>query len=193
MTFAVVILAGGEGSRIGGAKPLQRLGGKRLIDRAVTRARDWTETVAIAVRDPVQVGETGVRHIVDAVDIEGPLGGLSAALEFAAGKSCEAVLTIAADMPFLPDDLPARLQATLDGECAALAASAGHLHPVCGLWRTRAQGQLPAYVESGQRSLVGFAKAVGFITAHWTAVPFDPFFNVNTPEELARAERMLRG
>ena len=99
---AVVILAGGEGRRLGGGKPLRIVGGERLIDRAVRQARIWSATLAVAVRDAAQVRGCGVEVIHDREDVEGPLGGLASALQFAVARQCELLLTIAADMPFLP-------------------------------------------------------------------------------------------
>lgn len=185
MTCAVVILAGGEGRRMGGGKPQRRLGGRTLIEYAVERARSWSTEVAIALRTPDQVGGPDLPLLIDPPGLEGPLGGLASALGFGRGT----VLTIPCDAPFLPDDLPDRLAAALPGHAAALAASGGRVHPVCGLWRTEALAQLPAYAASGRRSLIGFAEAIGFAAVEW---PRCHFFNINSPEELAEAEARLR-
>ncbi len=182
--LTVVILAGGEGRRIGGGKPLRLLGGRTLLGRAIERARGWTDEVAVAARFAEQVGEPGIAVLPDPPGLEGPLGGLGSAL----GLARPAVLTIPCDMPFLPDDLPTRLAAALPGHGAALAASGGHVHPVCGLWRTEALARLRRYAASGRRSLIGFAETIGYAAVAW---PGDPFFNVNSPEDLAEAEARL--
>jgi molybdopterin-guanine dinucleotide biosynthesis protein A len=168
----IVILAGGEGRRIGGGKPQRLLGGETLLARALARARGWSDDVVIAA------GET------DVPGIEGPLGGVAAALALGGD-----VLTIACDMPFLPDDLIHRLRGN---EAATIAASGGRLHPVCALWRARAADGLADYVASGQRSLRGFAEAVGYEAVAWGTDPVDPFFNINDEADLARAEALLR-
>jgi molybdopterin-guanine dinucleotide biosynthesis protein A len=168
----IVILAGGEGRRIGGGKPLRMLGGETLLDRALGIARRWSDDVTIAD------GKT------DTPGIEGPLGGVAAALGLGGD-----ILTIPCDMPFLPDDLPKRLGRT--NEAAALAESGGRLHPVCALLRARAADGLAAYVASGRRSLHGFAEVVGYAPVAWGTDPIDPFFNVNDADDLARAEAML--
>jgi molybdopterin-guanine dinucleotide biosynthesis protein A len=187
--LAVVILAGGEGRRIGGAKPLREFAGDRLIDRALRLAAAWSDAIAIAVRDSSQVGEQQARLIADDPDVEGPLGGLIAGLRFARSADRKLLLTVPADMPFLPHDLPNRLRGAIgDGSCA-LAASGGHVHPVCGLWRSSALGLVPDYVQSGRRSLRGFAELVGFEAVDWAGGASDPFFNVNTIEDLAAGER----
>ncbi|MCV0416559.1 MAG: molybdenum cofactor guanylyltransferase [Brevundimonas sp.] len=189
--IAVVVLAGGEGRRIGGGKPLRRLAGQTLLDRALAQARTVSDMVAVAVRDPAQAaGVDGARLIPDA-PWEGPLGGLAAALVFARQAGRTAVLTLPCDMPLVPPDLAGRLTAALDGHGAALASSGGRLHPVCGLWRTDRLGALSAYAATGQRSLKGFAAGIGFVAVDWPAEPVDPFFNVNTAADLGRAEALL--
>lgn len=193
MKIAVVILAGGEGTRIGGDKPQRLLGGKRLIDRAEVFARRWSDTLAVAVRDAGQVGPTSLSCIFDDPGIEGPLAGLAAALRFAEGVECDAVLTIPADSPFLPDDLGRRLEEKIGGASAAIASSGGHLHPVCGLWRVSAHAELADYLASGRRALRGFAEAIGFRAIEWPDEPTDPFFNINSAQDLADAERRLGG
>lgn len=168
----IVILAGGEGRRIGGHKPLRLLGGETLLDRALRRARGWSDDVLVAS------GES------DMPGIEGPLGGVAAALAWGGDA-----LTIPCDMPFLPEDLPERLQSK---EIATIAMSGGRLHPVCALWRARAIEGVADYVATGRRSLRGFAEAVGYEAVAWEAEPIDPFFNVNDEDDLARAEALLR-
>lgn len=192
MTLAVVILAGGEGSRIGGEKPLRTLGGVSLLDRAAAQARRWSDRMCAAVRDPAQLGNAALPFIEDDPAIEGPLAGLVAALHYARGEGIDAVLTIPADMPFLPEDLGERLTAAVAEEPAAIASSGGHLHPVCGLWRTEALDRAPDYLASGRRSLKGLAQTVGYLSVDWPAEPIDPFFNINSPDDLVEAERLLR-
>jgi molybdopterin-guanine dinucleotide biosynthesis protein A len=169
----ILILAGGEGRRIGGGKPLRMLGGVTLLDRALAIARRWSDDVTVAD------GRT------DAPGIEGPLGAVAAALDLGGD-----LLTIPCDMPFLPEDLPARLGRT--SEPAALAESGGRLHPVCALWRAPAANGLAAYVASGRRSLHGFAEAVGYAPVAWGTDRIDPFFNINDADDLARAAALLK-
>lgn len=188
MTLAVLVLAGGEGSRIGGKKPFRTLAGRTLLERAIETARSWSGEVAIAVRHPGQVGAQDVPVLCDPPGLEGPLAGLASALRL--GK--ETVLTIPCDAPFLPDDLAERLAAALPGHGAALASSGGQVHPVCGLWRRDALAQVPGYAASGRRSLIGFAERVGSVRVEWSSQPVDPFFNINGPQDLATAERLVR-
>lgn len=193
MTFAVVILAGGEGRRIGGGKPQRSFAGERLIDRALRRAKGWSDRVTVAVRDPAQVEPIEARLIHDDPQLPGPLGGLASALVYAEQEGRDLLLTIPIDMPFLPDDLPARLLGSIGDHRAAIASSSGQLHPVCALWRTAVRADIAAYAAEGRRSLRGLAATVGFVAADWPAEPDDPFFNVNFAEDLCAAERRLRG
>jgi molybdenum cofactor guanylyltransferase len=193
MKFETMILAGGEGRRIGGAKPLCMLAGRTLLDRAINQALVWGEQVSVAVRDPDQLQGAAVPMIEDVAHIEGPLGGLLAALRFARERGAEAALTIPADMPFLPADLPDRLSEDIGKAASAIASSGGHLHPVCGLWRVGSLKFASDYLASGKRSLKGFAEAAGFVEVEWPAQPIDPFFNINSAEDLATAELLLGG
>lgn len=172
----IVILAGGEGRRIGGAKPQRQLGGETLLERALRRARNWSDQVLVAA------GEGS--DLEDDPAIEGPLGGVAAALALGGDT-----LTIPCDMPFLPDDLPSRLKGNA---AVTVAGSGGHLHPVCALWTAAARLALPAYLATGRRSLTGFAEAAGYEAVDWPTEPVDPFFNVNDDADLARAEALLR-
>lgn len=189
---AVVILAGGQGNRIGGRKPLRLLGGKRLIDRALLKARQWSDCVAATVRNPSQLRALRVPILVDPAEIEGPLSGLVSGLRFARDAGRSLLLTIPADMPFLPADLLDRLSRQIDGHGCAVAASGDELHPVCALWAVaRSLERLDAYLASGRRSLRGFAEMIGSVRIDWPCEPEDPFFNVNDLSELAQAERRI--
>jgi molybdopterin-guanine dinucleotide biosynthesis protein A len=188
---AVVILAGGEGARIGGNKPLRMLGEKRLIDLAFEQARCWSAVVAVAVRHEGQIKPVGIPVIRDEPGVEGPLGGLIAGLRFARGVGAELLLTVPADMPFLPSDLRSRLHSAIVDRGCALASSGGHVHPVCGLWRSSSLDQAYRYCADGRRSLKGFAATIGCVEVEWPSQP-DPFFNINRAADLAEAERRLQ-
>lgn len=188
---AVVVLAGGDGSRIGGGKPLRELAGERLIDRALRLARGYSNPVAVAVRDPAQVSPVDAELIADD-RVEGPLGGLIAGLKFANASGRALLLVIPSDMPFLPPDLLERLNGAIGGYACAIAASGGRAHPVCSLWRAAAFDRVPAYLATGRRSLRGLAEAAGFVAVDWPGGAADPFFNINAAEDWADAQRRLR-
>jgi molybdopterin-guanine dinucleotide biosynthesis protein A len=193
MRIAAVVLAGGEGRRISGGKPHRRLGGRTLLERALERARALSPDVALAVREPGQAGGAEVEVLTDAPGIEGPLAGLASALAFARARGAQAVLTLPCDAPFLPDDLAGRLSQALQADAScAVPQSGGRLHPTCALWRAELGPALQAYAASGRRALIGFAETVGLVAVPWPDEPVDPFFNINTPEDLERAEALLR-
>lgn len=191
MSIAVVILAGGEGRRIGGAKPMRQLGGQSLIQRALLQAQQWSDTFAVCVREPDQLPGVTATLLTDEPGVGGPLAGLVSGRRFALERACDHLLTIPADMPFLPGDLAERLVAAIGAFGAAVARSAGHLHPVCCLWRVPALGRLDDYVATGKRSLHGLAEAATYVAVDWASQPRDPFFNINSEADLAEAERLL--
>ncbi len=185
--LAIVVLAGGEGRRMGGEKPLRRIGGRSLISIALDRARRWSPLVAVSVRSPEQVGMIDAPLILDSGEVAGPLAGLAAALTFASRASASRLLTLPCDMPNLPDDLSARLEEALDpGRGAAVARCDGRLHPICAVWDVAAAAELPAYIAAGRSSVRGFAEAVGLKPVDWDARWAPAFHNVNTPEDLVR-------
>jgi molybdopterin-guanine dinucleotide biosynthesis protein A len=167
------------------------LGGVSLLDRAAAYAHPLSKVFAVAVRDEGQVKGADTPVIRDEEGIAGPLAGLVSALRFANEQYAEAVLTIPADMPFLPTDLAQRLIDGLGNVGAAIARSGGHLHPVCGLWSTRAIDLVPDYLASTRRSLKGFAETVGYVAVDWPDEPVDPFFNINSAQDLVQAEHLL--
>lgn len=186
--FPTVILAGGEGRRMGGGKPLRVLNGRTLIDRSVALARTWSDEVAVAVRDASQVGDVGAPLILDRKNIPGPLGGLVAAMEWASENGYDRVLTIPCDAPCLPADLADRLSGALAPGCgAAVAMSESRAHPTCALWRTDAMAEATRLARGGRRSLQGLANSVHCTHVEWPTAA-GAFMNLNTPAELALAE-----
>jgi molybdopterin-guanine dinucleotide biosynthesis protein A len=189
----VAILAGGDGRRIGGGKPLRVLGGSSLFERALVAASDWSTDIVAVGRDPGQIGSIAIPFLLDAPGAEGPIAGLAAALSHARRRRLGLVLTIPCDTPFLPAELAERLRASLEPNVdAAVAASGGLLHPCCALWRTRAFDALGPYLASGGRSLRGFAHEAAFAQVEWPLDAQDPFFNINSPADLAAAEDRFR-
>jgi molybdopterin-guanine dinucleotide biosynthesis protein A len=195
-----VILAGGLAARMGGGdKCLAPLAGRRLIDHVTARLAPQVAALALnANGDPARFAALGLPVIADPVpDRPGPLAGLLAGLDWAAGLGVAALVSVPGDTPFLPRDLVARLQAAAGPAGVAIAASpdaAGRLraHPVCGLWPVALRGTLRAALAAGARRVLPWAEAQGARFAAFDAGPPDPFFNVNTPADLAAAEAALR-
>lgn len=193
MSLVTAILAGGAGRRIGGSKPDRPLAGTRLLTHALRAARRWGGPTVLVLRDPDQVSAVEDPVILDDPDIPGPLGGLAAALAWAAVNGADCVLTIPCDMPFLPTDLRARLNAALTSDVGvAVAASDGRLHPVCALWRTTVLPVLRQRANNGRLSLNGLSEAAGRVVVDWSIEQRDPFLNINTLDDLALAEAMAK-
>ncbi|WP_114965346.1 molybdenum cofactor guanylyltransferase MobA [Alkalilacustris brevis] len=194
-----VILAGGLASRMGGGdKGLRRIGERRLIDHVIARLSAQCAPLAInANGDPARLAEFGLPVLPDSLaDHPGPLAGVLAGLDWAAGLGARAIVTAAADTPFLPPDLVARLQAAAGPSGLALAGSRdadGKLwrHPTFGLWPVALREDLREALTGGLRKIVLWTDRHGAGLAEFPAQPFDPFFNVNTPDDIAIAERYL--
>jgi molybdopterin-guanine dinucleotide biosynthesis protein A len=184
----VAVLAGGEGRRMGGVKALRPFRGTTLLGHAVRLARRWSDEVVVVVRDPAQAAGTDVPLLRDRAGVEGPLAGLAAALEQAAAQGADLLMTLPCDMPALPEELLPRLVAGIRQAKAAMAEADGALEPACGLWRTAAAEALPPYLETGGRSLQGFARAAGLAVVAFGGHEAAGFVNVNTPEALAALE-----
>lgn len=191
MIIGAVIIAGGDGRRIGGNKPVRRLAGRSLLEHVLAQVRAWNLPCAVAVRDPSQADlAAGLPLLIDR-EGEGPIAGIASALRHAEALDLDAVLTLPCDTPLLPADLPVRLAAALVLPArAVIARSGGRLHPSCALWSREAAGSLQEYLANGS-SLGGFARHVDAATVDWPLEPFDPFFNVNNADDLAEAERLL--
>lgn len=191
----VLILAGGEGSRMGGRKPTRLLGGVSLLDRAVAIGRQWNDDPVVAIRCGRDNGHPDARTVSDRMDLDGPLAGLAAGVEVAVKVGAEQLLLMPADMPFLPSDMDQRLAEALHRSAhagCAMAVSGGRPYPVCTLWRLgELSVQLPAYAGQGSRSLHGLAEQLGVVPVEWESAGRDPFLNINDEIDLAVAESWL--
>ncbi|QDL92394.1 molybdenum cofactor guanylyltransferase MobA [Paroceanicella profunda] len=196
-----VILAGGAAARMGGGdKGLRQVAGRSLLDRVIARIAPQAGALALnANGDPARFDGLGLPVIPDSLpDRPGPLAGVLAAMDWAAAAGAPRVVTVAADTPFFPPDLVARLAAAgaAQGQPIALAATprpGGGLsrHPTFGLWDTGLRAQLRRALAEGLRKVVLWTDAQGCASAEFGAGGFDPFFNVNTPDDMAEAERMI--
>ncbi len=198
--IAGVLLAGGQARRMGGGdKCLRSLGGETLLARAVRRLQDQVgQMVLNANGDPARFAGYGLPVAADPVEgFAGPLAGVLAGLDWAVGQAgVDWIVTVPTDAPAFPEDLVARLLAALEGGGAeiACAASGGRHHPVFGLWPVALRAALrEALIGRDVRKVDVFTADYRLAVADWPAEPLDPFLNVNRPEELAEAERLLAG
>ena len=193
-----VILAGGRATRMGGGdKGLLRLGRGTILSQVIDRLSSQVSGLALnANGDPARFAALGLPVLPDSVEgFPGPLAGVLAGLDWAAGQGATHVVTAAADTPFLPADLVPRLclAAERQGKPIALAKTENGRHPTFGLWPVVLRNDLRASLAEGLRKVVLWTDRHGTATAEFPVGRFDPFFNVNTPEDLAEAARLLEG
>jgi len=195
--IAGVILAGGLSRRLGGGdKCLRLLAGRPILAHIVERLRPQVDALALnANGDPARFAAFGLPVVADSIaGFAGPLAGILAGLDWAAGRSgITHVATAAADAPFLPLDLVDRLRRSLEeeGSDLACARSAARAHPVFGLWPVALREPLRAAVSGGVRKVDQWTARYRLAPVDFADVPRDPFFNVNHPEDLMEAERLF--
>jgi molybdopterin-guanine dinucleotide biosynthesis protein A len=193
-----LILAGGRASRMGGEKPLTEFRGKPLIAHAIERARPQVDELLINAAEPERFAGFGCPVISDGIGgYQGPLAGVLAGLDWvhANRKNASWLATFACDAPFFPANLVERLIAGTESTCAgiAVAASATDLgaqqHPVFAVWST-AIAASSKDLESGEsRKMDDFIANYPNVRVMFPVGAVDPFFNINTPEDLAKAEK----
>lgn len=199
--IAGLVLAGGLSRRMGGGeKGLQLLGGQTMISRVIDRTAPQVDTLAInANSNPAPYLHFGLPVLPDTVGGHvGPLAGVLTGLEWAATlPGVTHIVSAATDTPFLPLDLVARFSALAGPERIVIARSDDNRHPVFGLWPVVLRQDLARWLATSDTM-----KVLAWVHRHdFTFCDFevegdgapDPFFNANTPEELAEAERYLTG
>lgn len=205
-----VILAGGRARRMmpdnprGGDKALVSLGGEPLIAHVVRRVAPQVSRLLInANGDHSRFSAFGRPVIADAVEDCGPLAGILAAMDWALANApaCSSLLSVSTDTPFLPKDLLQTLRDASPKQASptlapAIAMSAGRSHPVVGLWPLALRDTLQRTLDEGRLSVEKFATSVQAIAVPFTLrtignLTLDPFFNANTPGELAQAEDIV--
>jgi molybdopterin-guanine dinucleotide biosynthesis protein A len=181
----------------GGDKPMRQIAGRTILDRVIARLAPQCDSLIInANGDPARFASFGLPVVADSVaDFPGPLAGILAALDWAAANRPDVslVLSAAADCPFLPRDLVARLHQGLTAQNAqlAVAASDGQSHPVIGLWSVALRDELRhSLVVEDIRKIDRWTARYRLATVTWSTTPLDPFFNANTVEDIAEADRL---
>jgi molybdenum cofactor guanylyltransferase len=190
-----LVLAGGLARRMGGGdKARLRIGGATILHRVLACIGPQCDGVIInANGDPARFADTGLPVVADGVpDFAGPLAGILAGLDWAAAnaQNCEWLLSVPGDCPFLPKNLVVRLHEArrAAGMPLACARSGEWRHPVVALWPVDLREDLRrALLDDGLRKIEIWTARHGVAIADWPAEPVDPFFNVNTPEDAAKA------
>jgi molybdopterin-guanine dinucleotide biosynthesis protein A len=194
-----LLLAGGLARRMGGGdKPLRTIAGRSILAHVIERlAPQCGSLVVNANGDPARFADYGLPVVADSVpDFAGPLAGILAGLDWMADNrpGTEWLVSVAADTPFIPRDLVARLHEAREeqGVPLACAASGGWTHPVIGLWPVSLRDDLRrALTVEDERKIDRWTARHGCASAEWPVEPVDPFFNANRPEDLDEAERLF--
>ncbi len=195
-----IILAGGLSRRMGENKAAVLLGGKAMIRHVAERLAPQVSSLAVNAPVGADAG-LGLPLVPDTIaGRPGPLAGVLAGLRHAEklARPPRHIVTAPADTPFLPRDLVERLEAALPaGDAIVVASSAGRGHPVVALWPLALADDLENWLADPEnRRLQAFiarhpSASVDFAPIETRQGPLDPFFNVNTPDDLALAKALL--
>jgi molybdopterin-guanine dinucleotide biosynthesis protein A len=193
-----VVLAGGRAHRLGGTdKALVDVAGRPMLAHVVERlSRQCSGLVVNANGDPARLTSFGLPVVADELPgFLGPLAGLLAGLNWTRRARIDAawMVSTAVDTPFLPLDFVARLHEARarSGADLAVASSAGRRHHVAALWPVALADALQgALTVDRLRAVAAFTDRYAVAVAEWPTDPFDPFFNVNTPADRAKADEL---
>ena len=199
-----VILAGGKATRmVGQDKPLIEIAGKRLIDHCAERLAPQVGQIVISGNDDLSRFGTDLPVFSDDVEgYAGPLAGILAAMRWAQDHAPDTfwVISAAADTPFFPDNLVDRFVMAMGGPepSVVLAQSGEQVHPTFGLWPIALADDLEAFLKAGDRKIILWAERHNCSHAIFRGVEIDgleidPFFNVNTPDDVPVAEAIADG
>jgi molybdopterin-guanine dinucleotide biosynthesis protein A len=192
-----VVLAGGASRRFGSDKSAALLGGRPLLEWVVERAAPQVELLLLNSNDPDAGNATGgFARIADDAPGEGPIAGILAGLSEAQKRGFSHVASFACDTPFFPGDTVARLACALTSSKGdyAVTSCGATAHRIFALWPADCREQLARAFANKTRSMRDIEH---WLEATWAdfapegAPGGDPFFNINTPEDLAVAEHWL--
>lgn len=194
-----LLLAGGLARRMGGGdKPLRLIAGRSILGHVAQRVGPQCDGLLVnANGDPARFSDYDLPVVADSIpDFAGPLAGILAGLDWMAKNRPDLhwLVSVAADTPFIPSDLVARLHQARQqaGLPLACAASGGWTHPVIGLWPVSLREDLRhALIVEDERKIDRWTARHGCASAEWPTDPVDPFFNANKPDDLAEAERLF--
>jgi molybdopterin-guanine dinucleotide biosynthesis protein A len=190
-----LILAGGLARRMGGGdKALIEIGDRTILDCVLGTMTPQCDGIILnANGDPARFARFGLPVVPDDIpDFAGPLAGVLAGLDWAAAHRPDLawMVSVPGDCPFLPSDLVEKLHTAraAEGTLLSCAKSGEWRHPVAGLWPVALRADLRrALVDEDLHKIEVWTRRHGIAIAEWPDRPVDPFFNVNTPEDRARA------
>lgn len=194
-----VILAGGLARRMGGGdKCLLPLAGKTLLQRAIDRAKPQVSSLLLnANGSSLRFARSRLPVVPDIYPNNlGPLAGIHAGLGRmqADNPDAEWLASFASDSPFFPSDLVARLfdAVTRQRALLAIATSNKRAHPIFGIWHASLIGKIEEQLQAGAiPRLQDWVKQQRAVEVDFSADGYDPFFNINIPQDLYAAEPLV--
>jgi molybdopterin-guanine dinucleotide biosynthesis protein A len=190
------IIAGGQSRRMGGReKAFLELDSKPVILHVIEQVEPQVDQLVInANGEPARFSAFGLEVVPDVLtSLRTPLAGFHAALQFAKSVGADVLVTVPSDTPFLPFDLAAKLLENSMTNGAAIASSGGQDHYIIGAWNKELLDDLErAIAKGGLFRVKDWAQRASAQKVEWPVEPYDPFLNVNTPEDLLRAEQILK-
>jgi molybdopterin-guanine dinucleotide biosynthesis protein A len=185
----------------GGDKSLLSLGASsRVLDQVIARLGAQVDQMVLnANGDPERFDEFGLPVVADSLDgFLGPLAGVLAGLDYAADHGFDHIVSVAADTPFFPTDLVSALETASKQMDVPIALAATKIeggktvrHPTFGLWPVAFREDLRSALQDGLRKVVLWTDQHGAETHVFDSGEIDPFFNINTPEDLELANKMM--
>lgn len=201
-TTCAVILAGGRGSRMSNThKPMAKLGSFTLVERMIRRIQPQVNECILSVNDDAQRFDLPqpaqlLRTVVDThKPARGPLEGLLSAMLTleSCESSCQFLLAVPTDCPFVPNNLALRLIENIkeSGSPVSFARYKSKDHYLCSLWSVPCAETIRQYLNGDNYSVRGLLKQLNASACDFSDEPYNPFFNINTPEDLLEAEKRL--
>ncbi|MFA5951241.1 MAG: molybdenum cofactor guanylyltransferase MobA [Hyphomicrobium sp.] len=206
---AGLLLAGGQSRRMrGGDKALAELGGRSMLAHVMARMQSQVSSMVLSTNgDPAPFAGFGLPIVADAVGgFQGPLAGVLAGLRWAGAHAPEVshIVSVSTDAPFLPRDLVGQFIQIAGDDLVAkpsrnrvvVAASGGRVHPVIALWPVALADEIEAALGRSENKVQVLQERFGVAVVEYAFKRFgcelvDPFFNVNTPEELEEARGII--
>ena len=205
MDIPGIILAGGLSRRMGGGdKGLLMLGKTSIIERVIDKVSPQVGSLAININgDSSRFPDYKLPIIPDSIKgYLGPLSGILAGMEWAFKNGNRYIATVAADTPFLPDDFIKRLHAMVKSKNLNIGIAASRIlstddvfmHPTFGIWEVGLKDDLRNALANDTRKIMFWAKKFKLDYYYFDTSDklSDPFFNINTPDDLTKAKCRLK-
>ena len=191
-----VVLAGGMSKRFGEDKSQVQLGDKILIDYVLSEIKDSFKEVLIVTNKPIKhLSSNKINKISDYQKDLGPLGGVLSAMKWVVekDKSYQWIATFPSDTPFFKKKIFDIFLSKINLNESRLffMKSNGKRHNIFGLWSMELINQLEKDLNNGARKVEVWANNTGVKTINVSFVKEDPFFNINTKEDLKKAKEIL--